>query len=940
MAAHGRVVGCVEGCGGHRRAAFGGVGQQTTQVRDDSAVGGGESDVDRFGGIGPEFGARPRIGIVGQPFGDPDARGAMGDECMMTSTEGTVPLDPGQGADREPFVAATDLGAAFDEHDPEAVVCGEAVGEERLVARFEDVQGQGHPGDEHRPERKHRGHRHLRNATRIASPGMADTRIDVQNLLSELTLDEKAALCSGAGFWHTRAIERLGVPSLAVADGPHGLRVQTDGGDHLGIESSEPATCFPPAVTLGSTWDVDLARQVGTAIGTEARSCGLDVVLGPGVNIKRSPLCGRNFEYFSEDPHVAATMGTAWVQGLQSTGVGASLKHFAANNQETDRLRVSAEVDERTLREIYLAAFEPIVRRAAPATVMCAYNRINGVYAAQDPWLLTEVLRDEWGFDGLVVSDWGAVDDPVASVRAGLDLEMPSTGGMSAALLVAAVNQGELDETHLDRAITKLCALIERSPRSSDPDVAVDTDAHHRLARTVAGEGAVLLRNTGNVLPLQPTGGARIALIGALASTPRYQGAGSSQVNPTRLDDALGALRAAVPDGVVVDYAAGYVLGGTDVDSVDEPTALVAEAVELARDADAVVVCCGLPPEAESEGFDRSDLGLPPAQLRLIEALAELRGDVVVVLANGGVVTVGDFAPSVAAVLECWLGGQASGSAVADVLLGVVNPSGKLTETIPERLADTSAFLHFPGSERRVSYGEGLFVGYRHYDTTGSSVAYPFGFGLSYTTFAYAEPTVEVLGAAGDDQDAPALAIGATITNTGSVPGAEVVQVYVGNPAAPVPRPAHELRAFTKVRLDAGAAERVTFILTRRDLARWSTTVHDWVFDPGVYTVAIAASSRDLRLVETVDVPGPIPVEPLDERSTLAEWLAHPVGADLLVERLRDSPAGDLSGLLDDASLLRMIGPFPLRRLLAMLGGVFSAQDLPVLIDQANAPRR
>lgn len=758
-------------------------------------------------------------------------------------------------------------------------------------------------------------------------------RLDIDALLEELTVEEKAALCSGAGFWHTRAVERLGIDAIAVADGPHGLRVQTDGGDHLGIESSDPATCFPPAVTLGSTWNVATVRRVGEAIGNEARAAGLAVVLGPGVNIKRSPLCGRNFEYYSEDPHVAGAMGTAWVQGLQSTGVGASLKHFAANNQETDRLRVSAEVDERTLREIYLAAFEPVVRDAAPWTVMCAYNRINGTYAAQDHWLLTEVLRDEWGFGGLVVSDWGAVDDPVASVTAGLDLEMPSTGKASPAAIVAAVAAGSLDIADLDRSVRRVLTLVDRAPSAPSAE-AFDVGAHHGLARAAAAEGAVLLKNDGQVLPLRLAEGARLAVIGEFARTPRFQGAGSSQVHPTRVDDALTALRDAVPAGTTVDFAAGFTIeSGVDGDE----DALVAEAVGIARSADAVVVFAGLPASHESEGFDRTGLGLPSEQLRCIAAIAAERDDVVVVLANGSVVTVGDFDASVAAVLECWLGGQASGGAVADLLLGAVNPSGKLTETIPHRIEDTTAFGNFPGAERTVRYGEGLFVGYRGHDAASDDVAYPFGFGLSYTTFSYGDLTVDGIDGGQGDLDDPVVEVAATITNTGDVAGAEVVQLYVGSVGAPVPRPPRELRGFTKVVLEPGRTERVRFVLSRRDLARWSTRRHAWVFDPGTYSFAVAASSRDLRLVDTVEVPGTVTAEVLDTYSTLAEWLDHPTGRDRLVAEMKASPVGDLSPILDDASLVKVIGQFPLRRLLPMLGGAFSLDELEALIAEVNA---
>ncbi|MBS1847304.1 MAG: glycoside hydrolase family 3 C-terminal domain-containing protein [Actinobacteria bacterium] len=760
-------------------------------------------------------------------------------------------------------------------------------------------------------------------------------RLAIDHLLGELTVEEKAALCSGSGFWHTRAVERLGVPAIAVSDGPHGLRVQRDGGDHLGIDSSDPATCFPPAVTLGSTWNVEMVRRVGEAIGVEARSAGLAVVLGPGVNIKRSPLCGRNFEYYSEDPLVASTMGTAWVDGLQSTGVGASLKHFAVNNQETDRLRVSADVDERTLREIYLAAFEPVVRDAQPWTVMCSYNRINGTYAASDRWLLTEVLREAWGFEGLVVSDWGAVDDPVASVAAGLDLEMPSSGGASAASIVAAVRDGSLDVADVDTAVRRVLQLVDHAPRTASA-VAFDVDAHHAIARAAAGEGAVLLQNDGGVLPLRPAAGQRVAVIGELARTPRYQGAGSSQVNPTRVDDALRALEVAFGPEVDVRFAPGYRLDDEVTDS--EAASLVAEAIATATDADAVVIFAGLPGPYESEGFDRVDLDLPACQLEVIDAIARLRSDATVVLANGGVVAVDAFASSVAAILECWLGGQASGTAVADLLSGAVNPSGKLTESIPHRLADTPARHNFPGEDRHVRYGEGLFVGYRHFDSAEVSVAFPFGHGLSYTTFAYSDLTVDVLDDGIDVAlDEPVVEIAATVTNTGSVAGAEVVQVYVAPKDALVVRPVHELRAFAKVALAPGAAERVNFALTRRDLARWSVRAHDWVFDPGVYGIEVGASSRDLPLAETVTIPGAATAAPLDDYSSLGEWLAHPIGHDVLVEQLRSSPLGDLTPLLADEGTIKVISQFPLRRLIPMLGGSFTQDDLVQLVDRVNA---
>jgi beta-glucosidase len=516
--------------------------------------------------------------------------------------------------------------------------------------------------------------------------------------VNDLTLEEKASLCLGSDFWHTAPVERLGISAIMLSDGPHGLRRQPEEGDHVGISGSLPATCFPTAAALGSSFDPDLVRRVGEALGEEAIAQRVDVVLGPGINIKRSPLCGRNFEYFSEDPLVSGVLGAALVEGIQSQGVGASVKHYAANNQETDRLRVSAEVDERTLREIYLPAFERVVKQARPWTVMCAYNKLNGTYASEHEWLLTRVLRDEWGFDGLVVSDWGAVHDRVAALAAGLDLEMPPNLGLSDAAIVAAVRSGELDETLLDRAVARVLQLVERA-RARPAARGFDADAHHALARSAAAECAVLLKNENGLLPLQPLAGQTIAVIGEFARIPRYQGAGSSQVNPTRVDIPLDELRAAVPEDVDVPFAA-------DGD----------EAVELATNADVVIAFLGLPAADESEGYDRTHIDLPPDQTALLERLAAVSPRVVVVLANGSAVSVSGWDAHAAAILECWLGGQAAGGAVADLLLGAASPSGRLAETIPLRLQDSSAHLNFPGEDGHVRYGEGVFVGYRGYD--------------------------------------------------------------------------------------------------------------------------------------------------------------------------------------------------------------------------------
>jgi len=758
-------------------------------------------------------------------------------------------------------------------------------------------------------------------------------RFDVGMLLEALTLEEKASLVSGSGFWWTRRVERLGIPSIMVSDGPHGLRKQADRGDHVGLGGSVPATCFPTASALASSWNPDLIRAVGAAIGTEARAQDLGVVLGPGINLKRSPLCGRNFEYLSEDPVLAGELGTAMVEGIQSRGVGTSLKHFAVNNQEHDRLRVSADVDERPLRELYLAGFERVVRDAQPWTVMCSYNRINGVYASQDPWLLTEVLRNEWGFDGLVVSDWGAVDDPTAALPAGLDLEMPSTGGASAARITAAVEAGALDESALDLAITRLLQLLERALPGVESDDEMDAGAHHSLARSVAAECVVLLKNEERLLPLSPDV-KHLAVIGEFARTPRFQGAGSSKVNPTRVDDALSALRAEVADDVTVDFAPGF---GVDDPTVDA-AALLHEAVQMAEFAHATVLFLGLPASDESEGYDRTHIDLPAEQLAVLDAVAAVTDRLVVVLANGSFVAVDSWQHRVQALVEGWLGGQAGGGAIADVLLGTVNPSGRLAETMPVRLQDTASYLNFPGDERHVRYGEGLFIGYRHHDAIDGPVSYPFGHGLSYTTFEHTDLVVRTIPDGGSGEAAagwrgrPMFDVTATITNTGTRSGKEVVQLYVGAKGSAVQRPVRELKDFAKVHLEPGESQVVTFVLDERDLSWWSTRTGSWVLEPGTIEIAIGASSRDLRLVATAEIDGPPIAYPLDRTSTLAEWLDHPVGHEILVDVLRHSRAGDLSGLTEDPERVRMLGSFPMTRLSTLLGPAMDGDTVDQLL--------
>ncbi|MFB9307816.1 beta-glucosidase [Agromyces hippuratus] len=745
------------------------------------------------------------------------------------------------------------------------------------------------------------------------------------DIVAGLTVEEKASLTSGASFWTTQGIERAGIPAIVLTDGPHGVRLQKGSADHLGIGDSVPATCFPPAVALGSTFDPELLERVGTALGEEARAEGVGVLLGPGVNIKRSPLCGRNFEYLSEDPIISGVLGAALVNGLQSQGVGGSLKHFAANNQEHDRMSSSSDVDPRPLREIYLRGFQRVVEDAQPWTVMCSYNRLNGVYTSEDPWLLNTVLRDDWGFEGLVVSDWGAVNDRVVGLPAGLDLEMPSSDGRSAAKLIAAVADGSLDESALDVGARRVVELVQKAvagARSStgSVDAAYDVDAHHALAREAAGRGAVLLKNDDAILPLDAS--TSVAVIGAFAEKPRYQGAGSSLINPTKLDNALDAITEyAGQDNVA--FAAGFTTDGSD------GAALAAPAVELAASKDVVVLFLGLPGSYESEGFDREDLHLPAEQLALLESVVAANPRTVVVLANGGVVEL-PFADDVPAILEGWLGGQAGGSAIADVLYGAVNPSGRLAETIPVKLADTPAYLNFPGDFGHVRYGEGLFVGYRWYDARDAEVRYPFGHGLSYTTFGYSDLSVAA--------DAAGLTVRVTVTNTGDRAGREVVQVYTGLAASGVQRAPREIKAFANVALEAGESRQVEIAVRNEDLAYWDIRVDRWIVEPGAYSVEVGASSRDIRLSAVVEVEGEQVRIPLSLESSIAELAADPIAGPIVMQAMGSFASGMAdTDIFDEGGLDKMMASFPIGKLAGFPGVPVTPEQIQQLIDLSNS---
>lgn len=760
------------------------------------------------------------------------------------------------------------------------------------------------------------------------SSGAADPRHPSP---SDLTRHEKAALTSGADVWHAKALPRVGVESIMMTDGPHGLRKQAVGGDHLGLGDSEPATCFPPAVALGASFDASLVRRVGEAIGAEAVEEDVSVVLGPGINIKRSPLCGRNFEYLSEDPLVSGVLGGAMVDGIQSNGVGASLKHFAANNQETDRMRVSAEIAPRPLREIYLRGFERVVKTASPWTVMCSYNRINGVYASEDRWLLTDVLRGEWGFDGVVVSDWGAVNDRVTGLVAGLDLEMPGGSGHTDAQIERAVDAGELDESSLDAAAARMLDLVRRAANRPAPTGALDVDEHHRLAREVAGRCIVLLKNDDDVLPLARD--ARIAVIGAFAELPRYQGAGSSQINPTRLDSALEEIRALAE--AEVTYAPGFVRdserGAAAAASREKDAdALRDEAVGRAADADVAVVFLGLPEATESEGFDREHIDLPADQLRLLDAVRAANPRTVVVLSHGGVVAL-PFADDVPAIVDGSLLGQAGGGATADVLFGLVNPSGKLTETVPQRIEDTAAFGNFPGEDGHVVYGEGILVGYRWFDARQIEPTFPFGHGLSYTTFSYGDAQATVRN--GD------VVIRVPVTNAGARDGREIVQVYASLANSRVARAPRELAGFESVEIPAGATREVEIVVRRDDLAVWDVRLDRWRVEGGQYDFHVAASSRDIRSTVSLQIDADPGRVPLSRESSLGEVLADPFAAQLVrqtIQTFADQMPG-IANVLDDEVMMSLMSSFPIGRLAGYGGMPITAEKIDELIAVANA---
>lgn len=699
---------------------------------------------------------------------------------------------------------------------------------------------------------------------------------DIKKLISEMTLEEKASLLGGKDFWHTKAVERLGIPAVMVSDGPHGLRKQNDKADHLGVNESIKAVCFPAGCATAASYDKDLERELGETIGNECQAEDLAVVLGPAVNIKRSPLCGRNFEYFSEDPVVAGKMSAAYIKGVQSKNVGTSIKHFALNNQETRRMSVSAEADERTIREIYFPAFETAVKEARPWTVMCSYNKINGTYSSDNEWLLTKVLRDDWGFEGFVVTDWGAVDDRVQGVRAGLDLEMPGDTSLNDARIVEAVKKGELSEEAVDACVERVLDVIYRYLDNRDKTAVFDRAADHEKAVDLAGRCAVLLQNDGT-LPLSAD--AKIAYIGGFAKKPRFQGGGSSHINSFKVESAL---ESAEKKGRNVTYVEGFLPDDTDVDQKK-----IDEAVAAAKAADTAVIFAGLPDSIESEGYDRDDMKLPACQDALIAAVCAAQPRTVVVLHNGSPVEC-PWADDAAAVLEMYLAGEGAGEATDRLLFGEVNPSGHLAETFPMKLSDNPSYLNFPGELKSVNYAEGVFVGYRYYEKKEMPVRWAFGHGLSYTTFDMTNVKLSASSMTDDSE----LTVTVDVKNTGSVAGAEVVQLYVADRNGTPQRPLKELKDFTKVSLEPGETKTVELHITSRDLSYFEEQLGDWYAPSGKYELLIGDASDHIILTKEISFTTEkvIPLHVSGDTIT-EELLANPKTAPIIKDLIAKGTA-------------------------------------------------
>nr|WP_314835079.1 glycoside hydrolase family 3 C-terminal domain-containing protein [uncultured Flavobacterium sp.] len=752
-----------------------------------------------------------------------------------------------------------------------------------------------------------------------------DYREKAAKLVAKMTLEEKASLCSGETAWSTKAIARIGVPSIFMTDGPHGLRKAVG----FDFTNSVPATCFPTASALASSWNPALAQKMGEALAVESQANDVQILLGPGVNMKRSALGGRNFEYFSEDPILAGTIATAYINGVQSQGVGTSMKHFAANSQETERMSNSSNVDERTLNEIYFPAFEMAVKNAQPWTVMCSYNRLNGVYASESPYLLNDVLKKQWGFKGFVVSDWGAVNERAAGVDAGLGLEMPASGGFNDKKIVDAVKKGTLSEARLNEIVIDVLAVTLKAKDSHKKGIVVDKIKHNELARQVSSECIVLLKNDNAILPLKSSL-KKIAIVGDFGKNPRYQGAGSSQVRPTQILNALTELQK-LAKGTQFSFSAGYNTEGETND------AQIAEAVQNAKNAELVIVFAGLPDSYESEGYDRNNLDMPAGHNKLIAEVAKANANIVVVLMNGAAVSM-PWKNDVTAIVEAYLGGQAGGGAIADVLTGKVNPSGKLSETFPARLEDTPTAMDFPSRDGNAIYGEGIFIGYRYYDKKKIEPNFPFGYGLSYTTFDYSDITANTTSA----KDSDAITITVKVKNTGKVAGKEVVQLYVHEQESEVARPENELKHFEKVSLLPGEEKTVSFNLTSRDFAYYNSKSHDWAIKSGKFDIRVGSSSRNLPLQQTIDIQSTKIAKVVFTRESLFKEFKKAPNSEAIYAQIVQSFTGSTKKAETEDEkkaakfLEAMLADMPINKFLLLSGGKFSEESLDAILKAVN----
>lgn len=752
-----------------------------------------------------------------------------------------------------------------------------------------------------------------------------DYREKAAKLVAKMTLEEKASLCSGETAWSTKAIARLGIPSIFMTDGPHGLRKAVG----FDFTNSVPATCFPTASALASSWNPALAQKMGEALAVESQANDVQILLGPGVNMKRSPLGGRNFEYFSEDPILAGTIATGYINGVQSQGVGTSMKHFAANSQETERMSNSSNVDERTLNEIYFPAFEMAVKNAQPWTVMCSYNRLNGVYASESPYLLNDVLKKQWGFKGFVVSDWGAVNERAAGVDAGLGLEMPASGGFNDKKIVDAVKKGTLSEARLNEIVIDVLAVTLKAKDSHKKGIVVDKIKHNELARQVSSECIVLLKNDNAILPLKSSL-KKIAIVGDFGKNPRYQGAGSSQVRPTQILNALTELQKLVK-GTQFSFSTGYNTEGETND------AQIAEAVQNAKNAELVIVFAGLPDSYESEGYDRNNLDMPAGHNKLIAEVAKANANIVVVLMNGAAVSM-PWKNDVTAIVEAYLGGQAGGGAIADVLTGKVNPSGKLSETFPARLEDTPTAMDFPSRDGNAIYGEGIFIGYRYYDKKKIEPNFPFGYGLSYTTFDYSDITANTTSA----KDSDAITITVKVKNTGKVAGKEVVQLYVHEQESEVARPENELKHFEKVSLLPGEEKTVSFNLTSRDFAYYNSKSHDWAIKSGKFDIRVGSSSRNLPLQQTIDIQSTKIAKVVFTRESLFKEFKKAPNSEAIYAQIVQSFTGSTKKAETEDEkkaakfLEAMLADMPINKFLLLSGGKFSEESLDAILKAVN----